>query len=573
MEASRVLPGHKSKPLSEPKSTAHDTTPAESDEEKDNREVAENTELVPPYITIQWLLPVLAVYASAFLYGLDTTIVSVVQGPVVSSFGNVEKLGWLGIGFPLGSIATIAAWAKAYGIFDTMWMYIGSLVHFVAGSALCAAAPNMMALIVGRVWAGAGCAGMYLGQLNIWSQNTTLERRFLYISGGGIVWGVGCILGPIVGGAFADSTATWRWAFYINLVLFGILSPVYLFVINSHMPRPREATIKMSREFDWLGITLTAAMYTSFVLSFAIGGTIWSWSDRRTIGSIVALAILVVLLGLPQRFCIFTTRANRVFPIRFLHSRTFLLLFVAQSCIQTALAIPIYYIPLIFQFTRADTAMTSAVRLLPFVIVNIAVVFLNGALLPKWKYYLPWYLVAGIFNTLGGALFLALLNQSTSSGAIYGFSILLAIGTGLAQQCAYSIATAKVPDQVADAIGFINNAQVGSVVIALTFTSLIFQNVGFNHIKDALVGLDFTNEEVRGALGGAKSRMFDKGVLIEEVRVGVEKGIVEAIRWSFFPVLLSGALGLVASLCMRWENVFEEETVAKNEKTEQKVQE
>lgn len=66
-------------------------------------------------------------------------------------------------------------------------------------------------LIVGRVWAGAGGAGMYLGQLNIWSQNTPIEKRSLYISGGGMVWGAGCILGPIVGGAFADSSATWRW--------------------------------------------------------------------------------------------------------------------------------------------------------------------------------------------------------------------------------------------------------------------------------------------------------------------------------------------------------------------------
>lgn len=115
------------------------------------------------YTTLQWLLVVFAVYSSAFLYGLDTTIVSVVQGPVVSRFGHVEKLGWLGIGFPLGSVATIAAWAKAYDVFDTKWMYVGSLLHFAAGSTLCAAAPTMDALIIGRVWAGAGGAGMYLG--------------------------------------------------------------------------------------------------------------------------------------------------------------------------------------------------------------------------------------------------------------------------------------------------------------------------------------------------------------------------------------------------------------------------
>lgn len=40
---------------------------------------------------------------------------------------------------------------------------MASLTVFAAGSALCGAAPNMNALIIGRVIAGAGGAGMYLG--------------------------------------------------------------------------------------------------------------------------------------------------------------------------------------------------------------------------------------------------------------------------------------------------------------------------------------------------------------------------------------------------------------------------
>jgi MFS family permease len=34
---------------------------------------------------------------------------------------------------------------------------------FAAASALCGAAPSMNAIIIGRIWAGAGGAGMYLG--------------------------------------------------------------------------------------------------------------------------------------------------------------------------------------------------------------------------------------------------------------------------------------------------------------------------------------------------------------------------------------------------------------------------
>jgi len=68
-----------------------------------------------------WLSVCTAAYSSAFLYGLDTTIVADIQPFAVQQFGGVEKLGWLGIGFPLGSVATILSFSKAYGMFDIKW--------------------------------------------------------------------------------------------------------------------------------------------------------------------------------------------------------------------------------------------------------------------------------------------------------------------------------------------------------------------------------------------------------------------------------------------------------------------
>jgi len=46
---------------------------------------------------------------------------------------------------------------------------------------------------------------------------TSLKERGFYMGIVGLVWGAGAILGPVVGGGFSVSSATWRWAFYINL--------------------------------------------------------------------------------------------------------------------------------------------------------------------------------------------------------------------------------------------------------------------------------------------------------------------------------------------------------------------
>lgn len=81
----------------------------------------------------------------------------------METLGEIEKLSWVGIGFPMGSVATILLLGSLYGAFDIKWLYLASIVLFEVGSAVCGAAPSMNAMIIGRVVAGVGGAGMYLG--------------------------------------------------------------------------------------------------------------------------------------------------------------------------------------------------------------------------------------------------------------------------------------------------------------------------------------------------------------------------------------------------------------------------
>ena len=54
-----------------------------------------------------------------------------------------------------------------------------------------------------------------------------------------------------------------------------------------------------------------------------------------------------------------------------------------------------------------------------------------------------------------------------------------------------------------------------------------------------------------------KTKVLDSGASSEEVRASVEESIVEAIKSSFFLLLLAGPIELFASLGMRRENLFE----------------
>jgi MFS family permease len=59
--------------------------------------------------------------------------------------------------------------------------------------------------------------GMYVGVITLLATTTTIHERPMYIGGTGLTWGLGTVLGPVIGGGFSDSPEGWRWAFYINL--------------------------------------------------------------------------------------------------------------------------------------------------------------------------------------------------------------------------------------------------------------------------------------------------------------------------------------------------------------------
>ncbi|KAI1263591.1 major facilitator superfamily domain-containing protein [Xylariaceae sp. FL1019] len=515
-----------------------------------------NTSTAKPERTIKgwrWALVCFAVFSANFLYGLDNTIVAAIQAAVVDDFNEVNKLGWLGVGFPLGSIAIILPLGKAYGAFDVKWLYFGSLTMFAAGSALCGAAPNMNALIVGRVWAGAGGAGSYLGNLNMIQHLTTPTERSVYMSFVILCYGTGAILGPVIGGALADSSSSgWRWSFYLTLFIFALAAPVYLFMLPSIQTQPDLRLVTKLQSVDWLGTVLSFGLFTSFALIFTFGGAIWPWGDGRMIALYVVLTVTTGIFCVQQSMTLLTTEKNRLFPTHFLRSRTMMLLFITTASLGAALFIVVYYLPLFFQFVQNDTGVQSAVRLLPFIVFYIIGVIANGILMLRLGYYMPWYLASGVFTTIGGAL---LYTSSTSipNSSIYGYSILVAIGMA-AYQASYSIAPIKVAeDEVAEAILFINFAQNGAALIALAASNAIFQNVAFDRLSPILTPAGYSSEDITAALAGARSTVLDTAP--PDVREAALDVLVQVIDYVYTLVIAAGGIMLICSLFMKREKL------------------
>lgn len=102
------------------------------------------------------------------------------------------------------------------------------------------------------------------------------------------------------------------------------------------------------------------------------------------------------------------------------------------------------------------------------------------------------------------------------------------------------------------AVAFINLAQIGGLVIALTIANTIFLNVAQRQISHVLPGAD--PNAIKSAISGSGSAFLR--TLSKESQQQVLHGIVVAISRTYIPCITSGALGFVLALGMKWERVF-----------------
>lgn len=504
---------------------------------------------------INWIVICVSLYITCFLYGLDTTIAADVQGPVIGAFGHVDQFSWIGAGFPLGSVCVILLLGTLFNTFDMKWVYVATVVLFEAGSALCGAAPNMNALIVGRVIAGAGGSGIYLGSLQYFAVMTVEKERGLYMALIAVFWGLGCVLGPLIGGAFAVSSATWRWAFYINLVIGAVSAPAFLICLPSICLMQGVSMRGKLASIDFIGFILGSGMWVSFLLAFTMAGGQWPWDDGRTIATFVVFGVLLVFYALQQYFAILTTPARRAFPGHLLRDRTQVLLYIVTAAGTTSVFVIVYYLPIYFQFVNSDGALMAAVRLLPFVVIAVAVNLVSGSLLHFIKLYKVIFLIASVFLLVGGGPLVAYLKPSTTTGTLYGLSILAAVGSGLSMVTGYTVSTLTTkPEDTGAGLKMQNVAQIGGQVIALAVAGQIYRSRAIENLRSTLAGHGYSYAEIWGAVAGAQSTLFEE--LEGTLRDRAIDAISQAMRMTFVLVPVAGAVMFVAAMLMKWEKLF-----------------
>lgn len=441
------------------------------------------------------------------------------------------------------------------------WIYLLSMIAFMAGAAVSGSATSITSVIVGRIVMGIGGAIVQQTNMTYMAVFATAAETPGLFGTMSAMWAIGLVVGGPIGSALAENAhATWRWAFYLNLPLVGFGFLVAALCIPSHRVAPTDSPIlKRLLSIDPLGILFNIAAPVLFAIAVTFSGPIWPWGSAASVATWVVFGVVVIAWVLQQVFCIFTTPEERAFPVHMLKRLDLMPIWIASGCAGASYAVTLYYTPLYFAFARGYGPLQQTVRILPFILVFIVVVLLTGGLLlPVFGRYKFIYLFAGAMTLAGGAAMAVTLERDTSEAQVMGLEALLGIGLGLHFQHGFGIGNVmnKTARDRIDSTVVCNMVQMGGIAMILAVAGSIFQNVGYSLLSDALAGdgsQEYSENEIREALAGVSSAVWqsrDPAVL----QKGID-AVTEVISREFYIVLAAGALCLFCSVFMKWDKL------------------
>ncbi|RKL46671.1 hypothetical protein BFJ70_g3156 [Fusarium oxysporum] len=474
----------------------------------------------------RWTVAYAAMLSTTLLFAIDNTIVANIQPSIINDFGHLELMSWIGTGFALGTMF-ILLWGKVYGVFNIKWVYIFNIFLFEAGSAVCGAAPNIQALIIGRVIAGIGGSGMYSGTLTYVSVLTNQQEKPAYLAGSTVVWGIGSVLGPVVGGAFAASSATWRWGFYINLPIGAVFAPAYFLLFPSTDPNPSETLAEKLRLVDWINAVIFLAGSACLTVALTFGGVVYSFHSGTIIALWTVTGVLLVAFIVLLKLHPLVSKENRLYPLHFF-KKWILINMQLQVFLSSGIILAMtYFVPLYFQFIKGDGALEAGVRLLPLIMFMVVVSMLNGFLMPKYGLIPVWYIGGSALALIGSALMYTI-DDTTSNGKVYGYNILVGAGAGCYIVAGFALMQSLVPThEISNAV-----AQDLGMVLFLAISGSLFHNVAVDKVGNALPTASDT--DIGNLIAGTSSAVFK--ALSEDEKDVVIPEIASAMKsiWAFF---------------------------------------
>ncbi|KAF3202729.1 hypothetical protein TWF106_002124 [Orbilia oligospora] len=542
------------------------SAPAEVDHEKSQALALEpvyTTEETHVYPTGTVLFSiVVALMLAIFLVALDRTIISTAIPQITNEFNSLGDVGWYGSAYLITGCGFMPLSGKIYTFYPTKWVFLAQIVFFEVGSALCGWAPDSTSFIVGRAIAGAGSSGIFTGTIIMLTDAVPLHKRSTFMGAFGGVFGVSGVIGPIMGGAFAQH-ATWRWSFWINLPIGAIAFIIILLIIKADPVQNNLTLVERIKQLDPIGTVIFLPSMICLLLALQWGGTEYAWSSGRIIALLVVFAVTIIIFIGVQIW----KKDEATMPPRIVSQRSIAFGMWFAFCAGGGMMLFIYYLPIWFQAIQGVNATDSGVRLIPMVLTLVVGTFVAGGVVRAFGYYTPFMIAGAVVTSIGAGL-LTTLTPSASAGKWIGFQVLYGFGLGLGlQQPAIAAQAVLERKDVPIGTSMVMFSQIlgGAVFIAVGQSSFV------NKLVKGLIQINAEGFDASKAIHTGATHL--KEVIAPQYLPQVWEAYNAAIVNVFYVAVALCCASLIGALGMEWVSTRKHVDAPKNmEKSgEQKV--
>jgi EmrB/QacA subfamily drug resistance transporter len=378
-----------------------------------------------------------------FLAALDQTIVATALPTIGRQFQDVSNLSWVITAYLLASTAVAPVFGTLSDIYGRRGMIIAALGLFVAGSILCALAPNMTVLILARGLQGLGGGGIMPIVQTVISDVVTPRERGQYQAYFSGVWMAAGIGGPVLGGFFAEHLH-WSMIFWINVPL-GLASLAMLLPKMGKIP-----VFHKRRKVDWVGGVLLMASAVVIMLVLTWGGIRYPWLSPTIV------AMLGASVALTFAFVWHAGTAEEPFlPLSLMRGTVAPYSMAAGGCAFGAMLGLTVHLPLYYEVVYHLSASEAGLALIPLAAVSTGGAAIAGRTMARAKHY---KLVAVVGTLCAALLGCALALTTLPLWALLLLLSMYALGLGTV----FPVSVVALQNAVA-------RSQVGTVTGAMNF--------------------------------------------------------------------------------------------------------
>jgi EmrB/QacA subfamily drug resistance transporter len=410
-------------------------------------------------VVVSMMLPV-------FLGSIDQSILASALPTIGRNLGSVHDLPWLITAFLIATTAMTPLYGKFADIHGRRVTMLIGLAIYMTGSLISASAPNMTALICGRVVQGFGAAGLVSSATMILADIAAPKERARYYTYFSIAFTTAGGCGPALGGWISDHL-NWSVIFLWNFPLCAIASVLALTMLR-RLPfhgRPHR--------FDLLGAGLVMVASASFMLALNLGGVRYAWSSAP----VVALFACAFILGAGFVARQMTVREPLI-PIAVLADPAARLAMAAHSFGWGSIVSLNIFLPMYLQSALGWSATSAGLSMIVLMMTLNASAGLSSQLIGRVRRYkiLP---LCCLGIGVGAVISLALSAGNMSSAKFEVILFLIGVGFGPTAPLTQVALQNTVPiHDLGSAIGTMNFARnlMGTVLIAV-FGAIVLADV------------------------------------------------------------------------------------------------